>query len=100
MSGKEVTSSLFAQPEAGSEFDYLVPEEVWPVRVGQRVEVPFGKGNKVEVGFCVQVDLTRAESFVGKKEGRQLKEVIRVADEEPLLGDQLMELARWIGDYY
>ena len=25
-----------------AEFDYLVPDELWPVGIGQRVEVPFG----------------------------------------------------------
>jgi len=125
MSGKEVTSSLFAQsPEAvgrpgdeqpggghvirvavessgaDAEFDYLAPEGLGPIRVGQRVEVPFGKSNKLEAGFCVRADVPAGESFASQKEGRQLKCVTRIVDEEPLLGDQLMELAHWIGDYY
>ena len=138
MRGKEITSSLFAQPAEGAgcvegvppsnrgqdardtalpgaghiirvavessgadaEFDYLAPEGLWPIRVGQRVEVPFGKSNKLETGFCVRADVSAGESFVGKEKGRQLKSVARVIDEEPLLGDQLMELANWIGDYY
>src|SRR5512142_3284034 len=85
---------------ADAEFDYLTPEGLWPIRVGQRVEVPFGKSNKLEAGFCVWADVPAGESFVGKEKGRQLKSVARVLDEEPLLGDQLMELATWIGDYY
>ena len=28
---------------ADAEFDYLVPDEFWPIEVGRRVEVPFGK---------------------------------------------------------
>jgi len=125
MSGKEVTSSLFAAPAEAAgqsksgtpenghvirvaveasgvdaEFDYLAPEGIWPIRVGQRVEVPFGKSNKLETGFCVWADVPAAESFAGRNQGRQLKCVARVIDEEPLLGDQLMELANWIGDYY
>jgi hypothetical protein len=35
------------------EFDYAVPDEIWPVRVGQRVEAPCGRQNKPEIGFCV-----------------------------------------------
>lgn len=126
MSGKEVTASLFAQPAeaagggtdqtpqagghvirvavessgADAEFDYLMPEGLGPIRVGQRVEVPFGKSNKLETGFCVRAEVPAGESFGGKQGGRQLKCVARVIDEEPLLGDQLMELANWIGDYY
>jgi primosomal protein N' (replication factor Y) len=129
MSGKEVTSSLFAgQPEGGSsgaptayglqseachiirvaveasaadaEFDYLVPEEVWPIQVGQRVQVPFGKGNRLEVGFCVEADVPAAKAFGGKEGAGRLKAVKKVMDEEPLLRPQLMELARWMSDYY
>ncbi|MEN6427878.1 MAG: primosomal protein N' [Phycisphaerales bacterium] len=128
MSGKEVTLSLFAEPprEAGggepeaseqrtghghiirvamesaadTEFDYLVPEGLWPIVVGQRVEVPFGKGNKVETGFCVVADVPREKSFAGGKDGGKLKSIIRRVDEEPLLGPELMELAAWISDYY
>ena len=36
-----------------AEFDYLVPDELWPIEVGQRVEVPFGRKNKLQIGFCV-----------------------------------------------
>lgn len=81
---------------ADTEFDYLAPEGLWPIRVGQRVEVPFGKGNRVETGFCVVADVPREKSFAG---GR-LKSVLRRVDEEPLLGTELMELATWISDYY
>jgi primosomal protein N' (replication factor Y) len=128
MSGNEITSSLFAasaqavsSPKDGepgshinghivrvavessgadAEFDYLAPEGLGAIHVGQRVEVPFGKSNKLEAGFCVRSDVPAAESFAGPKGERQLKCVARVIDEEPLLGDQLMELANWIGDYY
>jgi len=85
---------------ADAEFDYLVPEGLWPIRVGQRVEVPFGKSNKLEAGFCVRAEVPAGESFGGKQGGRPLKCVTRVVDAEPLLGDQLMELAHWIGEYY
>jgi len=85
---------------ADTEFDYAVPEELWPIVVGQRVEVPFGKKNKIEKGFCVLADVPREKSFAGGKDGGRLKSIIRRADEEPLLGPQLMELAFWISDYY
>ncbi len=125
MKGKEVTSSLFPlgpeaqeratgheetvhghiirvamESAADTEFDYLVPEGLWPIVVGQRVEVPFGRKNKVETGICVVADVPREKSFAGGKEGGQLKSILRRVDEEPLLGPQLMELAQWISDYY
>ncbi|MBN1506833.1 MAG: primosomal protein N' [Sedimentisphaerales bacterium] len=85
---------------ADAEFDYLVPEELWPIEVGRRVEVPFGKSNKLDVGFCVESDVPAERVFGGKGGGGKLKTVRRVVDAEPLLGPQLMELARWISDYY
>jgi primosomal protein N' (replication factor Y) len=85
---------------ADAEFDYFVADELGPIQVGQRVEVPFGKGNKIEVGFCVQADVPKEQSFAGGKAGGQLKSVIRAAESEPLVGPALMELARWISDYY
>ncbi len=123
MAGKEATSSLFVDTSeacrqkdegaagshvirvavessgADAEFDYLVPDEFWPVEVGRRVEVPFGKSNKLEVGFCVESDVPAERAFGGRGAER-LKAVRRVVDAEPLLGPQLMDLAGWISDYY
>jgi primosomal protein N' (replication factor Y) len=125
MAGKEVTPSLFIQPGeaaggagesrpeashvirvaveasgADAAFDYLVSEELWPIQVGRRVEVPFGKGNKLEVGFCVEADVPAGKAFGGKEGKGRLKAIRRVVDDKPLLGPQLMELAGWISDYY
>jgi primosomal protein N' (replication factor Y) len=79
-----------------SEFDYLVPDELWPVQIGQRIEAPFGRSNKLEIGFCVETDISRTE--LGKK--FKLKAITDVVDKEPLIDAGLMELARWISDYY
>ncbi len=81
---------------ADAEFDYLVPEKLWPVMAGQLVEVPFGRSNKAETGFCVLADVPRGESYGG---GR-LKEVRAVVDKAPLIDEQLLDLARWISSYY
>jgi len=85
---------------ADAEFDYLVADEIWPVGVGQRVEVPFGRKNKNEVGFCTRADVPRDESFLAIGRGRKLKVVSKVIDAGPLVDAELMELARWISSYY
>lgn len=77
-----------------SEFDYLVPDKLWPVAVGQRVETPFGKNNKLETGFCVETDISHREKKF------KLKIISDVIDKEPLLDAGLMELAKWLSDYY
>jgi len=85
---------------ADTEFDYLVPDELWPIEPGQRVEVPFGRKNKLENAFCVKTDIPPEESFAGSDKGYKLKKVSKVIDKEPLVGAELMELARWISSYY
>ena len=46
---------------ADAEFDYSVADELWPIEVGQRVEVPFGRKDKAEVGFCVETGISQSE---------------------------------------
>lgn len=40
---------------ADNEFDYLVPDKFWPIHPGQRIEAPFGRNNKLQTGFCIDV---------------------------------------------
>lgn len=115
--GKSQTYSLFAtedRPEtacshvirvafesaADTEFDYLVPDEIWPVQAGQRVEAPFGKKDKLEKGFCTEADLPSERVFGSEDRGIRLKRIERIVDESPLLDLHLMELAKWISSYY
>jgi len=88
---------------ADTEFDYALPDEIWPIEIGQRVEAPFGKKNKLHIGFCVEIrqneqydEGTRGQ----RKKSYKLKKVTRVIDKEPLVDAELMELARWISSYY
>ncbi len=85
---------------ADNEFDYIVPDKFWPVTLGQRVEAPFGRSNKHEVGFCVKADISPEKSFATRGRGHKLKRIADVIDKEPLLNAELMELANWIRDYY
>jgi len=85
---------------ADTEFDYLVPDEIWPVEVGQRVEAPFGRKDKLEIGFCVSSDVPFEESFVSRSKECKLKKVGKIIDKGPLVDAELMELARWISSYY
>jgi len=88
--------------EAGvdSEFDYLVPDRLWPIKTGQRVEVPFGRGNKLQAAFCVAADIPSEDSFAARGKERRLKIVTRVVDAQPLLDKSLLKLADWISSYY
>lgn len=63
-------------------------------RVGQRVLVPFGKGNKPVEGFIVEIapDVDT--------DPYQLKSVIRTLEDYPAVDDQQIELAKWIKSTY
>ncbi|MBN1393168.1 MAG: primosomal protein N' [Sedimentisphaerales bacterium] len=87
---------------ADMEFDYLVPDEFWPIEAGERIEAPFGRNNKLEKGFCVEIVAEGQEHKGARKKGREfkLKRISRVVDKEPLLDARLLELAWWISSYY
>ena len=63
---------------ADSCFEYLVPDEFLPIEKGQRVEVPFGRSNKLVQGFCVGV--TCKGDFLATARRFKLKIVRRVID--------------------
>ena len=88
--------SVAFETAADTEFDYAVPDEIWPVRPGQRIEAPFGKNNKLNKGFCVEI----LEKERDEDRQFKLKAVTKVVDKEPLVDSYLMELARWISSYY
>ena len=74
-------------------FTYAVPEKMRAViRPGQRVLVPFGKGNRMVTGWVIsgQEQTTLAE----------VKAVTEILDPTPLLTDDLLDLAFWISRYY
>ena len=79
-------------------FDYGVPSKLWPVGLGQRVKVPFGRSNKTVTGFCVECDPEKTPVELKKK--IKYKYVIEVVDDKPLLDEKQLALAKWISDYY
>ena len=84
---------VFNRP-VDSEFDYLVPDELRTLVVpGQRVRAPFGKGDRLTVGYCVAIDAAPSSE-------RRLKTIDSIVDREPLLSANMLKLTRWIADYY
>lgn len=73
-------------------FHYKVPDELKDkVEVGKRVWVPFG--TRRIVGYIT--------GFVEKAQVEEVKPVLSVIDEEePILDSRLLELTKWIADYY
>ncbi|MGC8642801.1 MAG: replication restart helicase PriA [Isosphaeraceae bacterium] len=63
---------------------------------GQRVRVPLGRGDRLTTGFCVGLESAPPEGLDPTK----LKEVVNILDPVPLIDARMLELTRWIADYY
>jgi len=74
-------------------FTYALPEKLrGRLRPGQRVSVPFGKGNHMATGWAV--------SGQEATDLREVKPVAEILDAAPLLTEDLLDLAFWISRYY
>ena len=74
-------------------FHYEIPPELQPqVVTGKRVLAPFGRGDRPTVGTCV--------GLVDHSDYDPLKPLVRVIDEQPLLSVRMLELTRWMAQYY
>src|ERR1051325_11114935 len=73
------------------EFDYVIPPELTgKIDVGSRVQVPFGAR---KVLGCVTA---LAEESAHAK----LKPILKVIGAQTLVTPKVLQLARWIGEYY
>lgn len=73
------------------EFDYLIPEElVGQVEVGSRVQVPFGAR---KIPGCVT-------ALAEESAHTNLKAILKVIGTQSLVTPKVLQLARWIGEYY
>lgn len=87
-------ASVVLSAGTSREFDYCVPEPLRDaVVVGRRVKVPLGAGNRLLIGYCVQVEDRRAGP-------RRLKPIHSVLDQRSLLSPSMLRLTRWIADRY
>lgn len=76
-------------------FSYLIPDSlIQKAKTGCRVLVGFGAGNKKRQGFIFEISDDTDEDFSVKK----LKPIERVLDDIPVLGDDLLRLAKFISD--
>ena len=87
-------ASVIVELSLDRKFDYRVPEELASsVRPGVRVEVPFGKSTRTG---CV-LEIADVENYRGSFE---LKNIIALKSNSPQLPPKLLELGRWMADYY
>ena len=100
-----IATVVFAEVPWGP-FDYLIPNELHDsVQAGRRVQVPLGRGNRQVTGYCIAVEHAGGEQPVTKaprEKGRsyKLKPITSVIDGFTLLSAEMLELTKWMADYY
>ncbi|MCL5096557.1 MAG: primosomal protein N', partial [Candidatus Omnitrophica bacterium] len=73
------------------EFDYLIPANLdGQVDVGSRVKVPFGPRQVLATIIAILESSPRS----------QLRSILKVIGRQPMITPRVLELARWIADYY
>jgi primosomal protein N' (replication factor Y) len=79
-------------------FTYRLPDSfAASAKPGCRVLVPFGK--QLLTGYVVDLHETLEEAGQ-QEEGFEIKEVEELFDTEPLVTAELLDLTKWIADYY
>lgn len=73
-------------------FDYAVPEFLCSkAKIGARVLVPFGRGNRKRQGIIFEIQ---------NKNPDELKSVISVLDDEPVLSSEMISMAGFMKERY
>lgn len=75
---------------------YAVPHGMDRLRPGQRVEVPFGRGNRRARGIVI----ARLDAPPAGLAADRVKPILGLDDRTPPLSPHLLDLAGWISRYY
>lgn len=80
-------------------FTYLAPDEI---KLGQRVDVPFGNGNKLHEALVINI-VSEEDIKRGHEESSRAikyKEIANIKDQTPLIKDSTIDIARWMKEQY
>lgn len=76
-------------------FQYVIPEAMEEIlEVGMRVNIPFGKGNRMITGYVVNI------TDIAEYDVRRLKEIDSVTDSKILIESRMIKLASFIRKNY
>lgn len=90
-SGRSVCVEVAIPLPIRGPFSYLLePDQISSAKVGVRVRVPFK--NREVTGFLV--------GFGEIPPDQKLKRVIAVVDDKPVLSKRILQLAKWLSEYY
>lgn len=77
---------------------YSIPRTMHDLRLGQRVVVPLGRGDRPAPGFIVEVK--SGDAATAELAQRRLKAILRRDEGDIELTPPLVELAQWLAGYY
>jgi primosomal protein N' (replication factor Y) len=81
-------------------YDYSIPADLESkIRPGIKVLVPLGRVNRQMQGYCVDI-IGPFHELASTVNRARLKPVASVEDDRQLLTPGLLELAKWISEYY
>ena len=76
-------------PSFDKTYAYLIKEDADKIKVGTRVLVPFGNGNKPHMAVVTGITCE-------KPDAKRIKSIIRVVDDEPVITPEMLKTAFWI----
>ena len=85
--------------DQGFTYSYIPPEKEKPElipQVGKRAEIMFG--NKKTEGFIINISDSIPKNC--PVEESKIRPIKRIIDKEPLFGQELIDIARWVSKYY
>lgn len=91
--GEFMTIDVLVEVGLHSTFTYLVPVEFESkIEIGKRVQIPFG--SRTIEGFILNINKNYNDQQY------ELKKVISVIDDEPVLNEEMLSLGSYMSDYY
>ena len=76
-------------PSFDKTYAYLIKENADKIKIGTRVLVPFGNGNKPHMAVVTGITDVRPDA-------KRIKSIIRVVDDEPVITPEMLKTAFWI----
>ena len=92
----EKVAAVLIDSAADRVFDYRVPDSL-AARITPGMRVSISLRNRAATGTIMDVRSARDAAL---PRGVELKPILGLLDEAPLLSPELFELARWMADYY
>ncbi len=78
-------------------FTYRIPDEMQGrIKLGARLKLPFGRRNVIGYAVGLHPELPADVEIDESK----IKDVIEIADDEPMITPEILRLTQWTADYY